>query len=302
MKWQRIVLVLTFLSLLVVPLAWSQGGKAEQQVKEVNDRYIAAQLRNDSNSLQILMADDFMAIRSDGSLSTKVQEIEHIKSGALTHEKSDIQDVKIRVYGNTAVATVLSSFKGTVNGKPLSSTVRVTRVWVKQAGNWKCVVLQSTRVASAAQNSLTSAINSKALIGAWRLVSVETLRPNGEVNHEWLGLSPDGLIIYDVTGHMSVQIMRDPRPTFAPGRDRPGTPDELKTAYDSYYAYFGTYEVNETESTVLHHVRGSLWPREVGTDYKRHAALSGDRLTLTTTPFQAAGEQRRNRLTFERVR
>ena len=146
MKWQRIALVLTILSLLTVPLAWSQGENAEQQIKEVNDRYIAAQLNNDSDSLQKLMADDFTAIRSDGSLSTKAQEIEHIKSGALTHEKSDIQDVKIRVYGNTAVATVRSFFKGTVNGKPLSSTVRVTRVWLKQKGNWKCVALQSTRV------------------------------------------------------------------------------------------------------------------------------------------------------------
>jgi uncharacterized protein (TIGR02246 family) len=143
---RRIALVLITLSLLVLPLAWSQGGNAEQQVKEVNDRYIAAQLNNDSDSLQKLMADDFTAIRSDGSLSTKAQEIEHIKSGALTHEKSDIQDVKIRVYGNTAVAMVRSYFKGTVNGKPLSSTVRVTRVWVKQKGDWKCVALQSTRV------------------------------------------------------------------------------------------------------------------------------------------------------------
>ena len=146
MKWQRIALVLITLSLLAASLAWGQNGNAEQQVREVNDRYIAAQLNNDSDSLRKFMADDFTAIRSDGSMSTKAQEIEHIKSGALTHEKSDIQDVKIRVYGNTAVATVRSYFKGTVNGKPLSSTVRVTRVWVKQKGNWKCVALQSTRV------------------------------------------------------------------------------------------------------------------------------------------------------------
>jgi len=146
MKAQRITLMLIILSLLAVSLAWSQGGNTEQQIREVNDRYIAAQLNNDSDSLQKLMADDFMAIRSDGSLSTRAQEIEHIKSGALTHEKSDIKDVKIRVYGNTAVASVRSYFKGTVNGKPLSSTVRVTRVWVKQKGNWKCVALQSTRV------------------------------------------------------------------------------------------------------------------------------------------------------------
>ena len=73
-------------------------------------------------------------------------------------------------------------------------------------------------------------------------------------------------------------------------------------AYDGYYAYFGAYEVSETEGKILHRIRASLWPREVGKEYRRHVALSGDRLTLTTPPFQAAGEQRRNQLTWERVR
>ena len=80
------------------------------------------------------------------------------------------------------------------------------------------------------------------------------------------------------------------------------TTEEIKRAYEGYYAYFGTYEVNEQESTVTHKVQASLWPREVGADLERHAELSGDRLILTTQPKQRSGEQRRNRLTFERVK
>jgi hypothetical protein len=38
----------------------------------------------------------------------------------------------------------------------------------------------------------------------------------------------------------AVQIMRDPRLSFESGRDRPGTPEEFKAAYDGYYAYVGT--------------------------------------------------------------
>jgi lipocalin-like protein len=145
------------------------------------------------------------------------------------------------------------------------------------------------------------------VVGTWRLVSVETLRPNGEVSHEWMGRNPLGLIIYDATGLMAVQIMRDPRPTFAPGRgccipERTATPEEIGAAYEGYYAYFGGYEVDEREGAVVHRVQGSLWPREVGRDYKRRAEVSGDRLTLTTPHFQWAGEQRANRLTWERVR
>lgn len=145
------------------------------------------------------------------------------------------------------------------------------------------------------------------LVGTWKLVSVETLRPNGEASREWMGQNPAGLIIYDATGHMAVQIMRDPRPVFAPGRsccipERTATPEEIGAAYGGYYAYFGGYEVDEREGAVVHRVQASLWPREVGRDYKRRAEVSGDRLTLTTPPFQWAGELRANRLTWQRVR
>jgi ketosteroid isomerase-like protein len=146
MKWKRIALILTTLSLLVVPLAWSQGGNAEQQVKEVNEQLLAAMAKADTNSLEKLLADDYTAIRGDGMLTTKAQEIENFKSGATKYETNDIQDMKIRVYGHTAVATMLVFFKGTANGKPFGGTTRVTRVWVKQKGNWKCVAHQVTRV------------------------------------------------------------------------------------------------------------------------------------------------------------
>lgn len=101
---------------------------------------------------------------------------------------------------------------------------------------------------------------------------------------------------------MSVQIMRDPRPTFDSNDNAKATPEEKARAYDGYYAYYGTYQVNEAESTVMHHVQSSLRPTEVGIDYQRYFKLSGDRIVLTTTRYQEAGEQRTNRPTWERVK
>jgi uncharacterized protein (TIGR02246 family) len=146
MKWQRIALMFTILSLLVVPLAWSQGN-AEQQIKELVDQHIAALMKADTNSLEKLLADDCTIIRGDGSFSTKAQEIANVKSGSLKTARTDIQDLKIRVYGHTAIATALSTFKGTTpSGTPVSSTLRSTRVWVKQKGTWKLVSFQATRL------------------------------------------------------------------------------------------------------------------------------------------------------------
>lgn len=85
------------------------------------------------------------------------------------------------------------------------------------------------------------------VVGTWKLISIEATRPNGEVIRDW-GEHPTGLIIYDLTGHVSVQFMRDPRPTAA---SRKLTTAEKSAAYDGYLAYFGTYELNDKESTVI---------------------------------------------------
>ena len=53
----------------------------------------------------------------------------------------------------------------------------------------------------------------EALAGAWRLVSVETIRPGGEIIYPFYGKHPAGLLIYDRSGWMSVEIVSDPAPT-----------------------------------------------------------------------------------------
>jgi hypothetical protein len=139
MKWNRIALVLITVSLLVVPLAWSQGGNAEQQIKTLGEQLNAANLKGDTSFLEKVLADDYTGVRGDGSVLTKAQEI----------ETNEIKDLKIRVYGHTAVSTSLSFSKNIRDGQQHIGTTRNIRVWVKQKGAWKCVAYQTTRVPSA---------------------------------------------------------------------------------------------------------------------------------------------------------
>jgi len=145
-------------------------------------------------------------------------------------------------------------------------------------------------------------------IGTWRLVSIGTVRPNGEVVTDWMGSNPDGLLIYDRTGHVSVQLMHDPRTIWHAGlaADPPAEADtasveQKAAAFSGYYAYYGRYEVDENQHIVKHHVEGSLWPSEVGFTYQRHFEFAGSRITLTTNLYKSKSEQRYNRLIFERI-
>ncbi len=122
------------------------------------------------------------------------------------------------------------------------------------------------------------------LIGAWRLVSVETIRPNGEVIYPFYGKHPEGLIVYDRSGWMSVQIVSDPQPAAPKTNSREAflaaTPAEKIAAVEGYYAYCGTWTVDTSTSTVIHHVKQALYPGEQGQEWPRHFTLDGNRLTL----------------------
>ena len=111
----------------------------------------------------------------------------------------------------------------------------------------------------------------KQLIGAWRYAGT---RVNGEKFDR--GPNPKGMIYYGPHGEMSVQVAPDVR------RQRAGpvmTPEEAKIAVTDYIAYFGTYTVDETAGTVIHHRHDNLQPGEGG-DLVRRYEFAGDRLVL----------------------
>jgi hypothetical protein len=126
------------------------------------------------------------------------------------------------------------------------------------------------------------------LKGTWRLVSFEMQRSDGQVVYP-LGKSAVGVLNYDVEGNMSVQLMRLDRQAFGANDQLKGTPEEVKSAFEGYVAYFGKYEVNEEKGTVTHRVKGSMFPNWVGSDQVRFFELSGARLTLRAPPIQVGG-------------
>ena len=146
------------------------------------------------------------------------------------------------------------------------------------------------------------------LVGVWELVSLQDHRPNGEVL-DWMGTRPTGTLIYSPDGHMSVQIMRNPPSVVAPsmwssdGRDLlpSASASEIRDAYSGYYAYFGTWDIDEGALTVTHHIRGSMRAGEVGAEYVRPYEVSGDRLLLRSTVSPASSEKQTRVITWRRA-
>jgi hypothetical protein len=159
-----------------------------------------------------------------------------------------------------------------------------------------------------AAEQVTQPSERRNLIGVWELVSLQDHRPNGEVL-DWMGKKPTGTLVYSPDGRMSVQIMRDSRPAVTgsmwsrDGRDLlpSASANEIRDAYSGYYAYFGTWDVDERAHTVTHHIRASLRSVEVGADYVRPYEFSGEQLLLRSAVETASGEKQTRVITWRRA-
>ena len=56
----------------------------------------------------------------------------------------EITDLKVRVYGNTAIATYRSTYDMVVRGEPRARTIIATDTWIKQKGGWKLVAAHAS--------------------------------------------------------------------------------------------------------------------------------------------------------------
>jgi hypothetical protein len=140
------------------------------------------------------------------------------------------------------------------------------------------------------------------IVGAWRLESRTVRKGNGEIVLDpVLGKSPAGRLFYDASGHMSLQMMRQERtePMSVPSNPEDAKNPRVVLGYDSY---FGTFDVNDADGTVTHHVEGSLFPEDLGKDFKRLFTIDGDALTLKFTSRSAEGGEITRTLLFRRSR
>ena len=127
-------------------------------------------------------------------------------------------------------------------------------------------------------------MNNNSFVGAWKLISCDAIRRNGSVLPIY-GKNPIGRLYYDAAGNMSVHMMKSGRTNFKDQTKFRATHSEMRAAYESYEAYFSTYEIDEENHVINHTVLGGLFPNWTGTIQARYYKFDGNRLTLSTDPI-----------------
>lgn len=116
------------------------------EIRQAEDRWIAAIKANDRVALDRLLADDLVYTHSTGLVEDKAQYVAAVTGGSQKYASVTYEDPAIRVYGSTAVMVAKARIAGTSKGAPFDNQLRLLHVWVKQAGTWTLVAHQTTRL------------------------------------------------------------------------------------------------------------------------------------------------------------
>ena len=119
------------------------ASNAEQAVNGRVSAFLEALRKGDEAALTSIYADDYTVTTDTGDVQTKAQRLEWVKANAARLSTLDFQDLKTRVYGDTAVVT------GRATSTDYGINSRIIQVWVKQGDTWRVVAGQNTPIGQA---------------------------------------------------------------------------------------------------------------------------------------------------------
>jgi ketosteroid isomerase-like protein len=144
-------LPLALAMLLLVPQAHAffprhDNRQVHKEVEQLEMEWRQAVLDNNASAMERLLADDYVGISANGTIETKAQVLAQRKAGTVHFTQLDLNDVKVRLYGDTAVVTSQADLQGKNGERDISGKYRYTRVYNRRFGQWKIVSFEASRI------------------------------------------------------------------------------------------------------------------------------------------------------------
>jgi len=125
----------------------SQRHESRHEIDQLEESWREAELKSNTAAMDALLADDYMAVTSSGTLQTKDQALSNIRSGVTHFNTLALSERKVRFYGTTAVVNSIAQVDGVTSEGAISGSYRYTRVYVRDArGKWKIVSFEASRI------------------------------------------------------------------------------------------------------------------------------------------------------------
>jgi ketosteroid isomerase-like protein len=130
-----------------VPFVHRDAAQMHKEIEGLEQDWRQALLSSNIPELDHLLADDYLGVTANGTLETKADLLAMRKSGTIRFSQLDLSDLKVRVYGDTAVVTSRAEVSGSNGGTDISGRYRYTRVYTRRNGQWRIVSFEASRIA-----------------------------------------------------------------------------------------------------------------------------------------------------------
>ena len=114
-------------------------GTPEGELIRLTSEWDRAMVSNDADAIGAFMADEWVIIGPDGRIGNRADFLAFVRSGALTHDVMESEELDVRVYGDAALVIARGTSGGTFEGTPFLLLERVSSLFVRSAGRWRCV-------------------------------------------------------------------------------------------------------------------------------------------------------------------
>lgn len=140
----RFAVVVLVLGVSLAPALKAQNQDVIQELTKIKQQWSEAEMNKDIPFLNKLWADDCVFGTSLGTVMNKPQLIALIKGTTRRVTELHSDDIHVRLYGNMAIMTDRTTMRGIYKGKPYGGIYRYIRIFEKQDGTWRVVLVQAT--------------------------------------------------------------------------------------------------------------------------------------------------------------
>ena len=119
---------------------------AEEVLRVHRDIFYRSLIDRDFDALAVLYANDYMLVRSDGSVLNKESVLRDLMGQGLTFTSIELVGEEVRIYGETAIVTGESRTLARRDSEQLASRFRLVAVYTSQAEMVRLVHFQSTEL------------------------------------------------------------------------------------------------------------------------------------------------------------